>query len=78
MAALVVMEWVVRGRISFCADFTCSCVLQQNARMSSAQLLAPLMHLPPTMVLPGKRTVQKVLNGETEGIAVQNNKSGDE
>ncbi len=52
--------------------------MQQNARMASAQLLAPLTHLPPTMVLPGKATVQKVLNGDSEGVAVQNNKTGDE
>ncbi|ORY29563.1 chorismate synthase [Naematelia encephala] len=62
MAALVIMDMV----------------LQQNARTASASLLAPVTHLPPTMVLPGKDTVTKVVNGDAQGEVVQNNKSGDE
>jgi chorismate synthase len=53
-------------------------LMQQNARTTAASLLPALTHLPPTMVLPGKKTVEKVLNGEMSGEQVQNNKSGDE
>jgi len=61
MAALVIMD----------------CVLQQNARSAAASLLAPLTHLPPTMSLPGKQTVEKVLAGQS-GILSEENKVGDE
>ncbi|WRT65472.1 chorismate synthase [Kwoniella shivajii] len=61
MAAIVVMDMV----------------LQQHARKSVASLLPPLTHLPPTMVLPGKSTVQAVVNGEDVG-AVQSQKVGEE
>lgn len=58
-------------------DTPYSMVLQQNARSAAAALLPPLTHLPPTMVLPGKETVQKVLNGKQDAV-VQNQKSGEE
>ncbi|OCF58287.1 chorismate synthase [Kwoniella mangroviensis CBS 10435] len=61
MAAIVIMDMV----------------LQQNARKSAASLLPPLTHLPPTMVLPGKSTVQAVVNGKDVG-EVQNQKVGEE
>lgn len=47
-------------------------VMAQNARMASAALLAPLTHLPPTMVLPGKKGKKE------EGVKVQDNTVGDE
>jgi chorismate synthase len=53
-------------------------LLQQNARKSAASLLPPLTHLPPTMTLPGKKTVEQVLNGQSAGETVQNNKTGEE
>ncbi|WWC98923.1 chorismate synthase [Kwoniella sp. B9012] len=61
MAAIVIMDMV----------------LQQNARKSAASLLPALTHLPPTMVLPGKSTVQAVVNGKDVG-EVQNQKVGEE
>ncbi|WVQ94461.1 chorismate synthase [Kwoniella sp. CBS 9459] len=61
MAAIVIMDMV----------------LQQNARNAAASLLAPLTHLPPTMVLPGKSTVRAVVNGE-EVAEVQGQKPGEE
>ncbi|WWC60008.1 chorismate synthase [Kwoniella dejecticola CBS 10117] len=61
MAAIVIMDMV----------------LQQNARKATASLLPPLTHLPPTMVLPGKSTVQAVVNGKDVG-EVQNQKPGEE
>ncbi|WVW79776.1 chorismate synthase [Kwoniella bestiolae CBS 10118] len=61
MAAIVIMDMV----------------LQQNARKSTASLLPALTHLPPTMVLPGKSTVQAVVNGKDVG-EVQNQKIGEE
>ncbi|KAK6906960.1 chorismate synthase [Kwoniella mangroviensis CBS 8507] len=61
MAAIVIMDMV----------------LQQSARKSAASLLPPLTHLPPTMVLPGKSTVQAVVNGKDVG-EVQNQKVGEE
>ncbi|WWD16749.1 chorismate synthase [Kwoniella shandongensis] len=61
MAALVIMDMV----------------LQQNARQAAAALLPPLTHLPPTMVLPGKATVDKVIHGESVG-EVQGQKTGEE
>jgi len=53
-------------------------VLQQNARVTAASLLPALTHLPPTMVLPGKGTVQMVVNGDANGEMVQGQKSGEE
>ncbi|KAK8861348.1 chorismate synthase [Kwoniella newhampshirensis] len=61
MAALVIMDMV----------------MQQNARAAAAALLPPLTHLPPTMVLPGKATVDKVVHGESVG-EVQGQKAGEE
>jgi chorismate synthase len=55
----------------------CSMVMQQNARSAAAALLPRLTHLPPTMVLPGKDTVEKIRRGE-EVVQVQNQKSGEE
>jgi len=57
---------------------TCSMLMQQNARTTAAALLPPLTHLPPTMVLPGKEVVDKVVNGQGLGEKVQNNKTGEE
>lgn len=54
-----------------------SMVLQQNARLTAASLLPDLTHLPPTMVLPGKSTFQKVKEGQSVG-EVQNQKVGEE
>ncbi|GHJ85584.1 hypothetical protein NliqN6_1986 [Naganishia liquefaciens] len=48
MAAIVIMD----------------AVLQQNARMASAALLAPLTHLPPTMIIPKSKTVKQILKGD--------------
>jgi chorismate synthase len=45
MAALVLMDQV----------------LIQNARRTAASLLAPLQHLPPSMVMPPKKVVQKLV-----------------
>jgi len=53
-------------------------LMQQNARTTAASLLPRLTHLPPTMVLPGKDTVQKAANGDSQGEKVLNNISGDE
>ena len=53
-------------------------VLQQNARVTAASLLPALKHLPPTMVLPGKGTVRKVVNGDANGAVVQGQKTGEE
>ncbi|KIR96391.1 chorismate synthase [Cryptococcus deuterogattii 2001/935-1] len=61
MAALVIMDMV----------------LQQNARLTAASLLPDLTHLPPTMVLPGKGTIQKIKEGQSVG-EVQNQKVGEE
>jgi chorismate synthase len=52
-------------------------LMQQNARLMTASRLPALTHLPPTMTLPGKDTVEKILHGDSVG-QVQNNKSGDE
>ncbi|WVR04023.1 chorismate synthase [Kwoniella sp. DSM 27419] len=52
-------------------------LLQQNARTAAAALLPAPTHLPPTMVLPGKKTVEKVVNGE-QIAEVQSNKLGEE
>lgn len=47
--------------------------------MTAASRLAPLTHLPPTMVLPGKKQVQKVLNGEVDVVEKPaNSKVGEE
>ncbi|KAJ9102236.1 hypothetical protein QFC19_004780 [Naganishia cerealis] len=48
MAAIVIMD----------------AVLQQNSRAASAALLAPLTHLPPTMVIPSSKTVKQILEGD--------------
>ncbi len=53
-------------------------VLQQNARVTAASLLPKLTHLPPTMVIPAKGTVQKVVNGDANGEKVQGQKTGEE
>jgi chorismate synthase len=53
-------------------------VLQQNARRTAASLLPPLTHLPPSMVIPGKSTVQAVSSGKAQGEAVQDQKVGEE
>lgn len=45
-----------------------SAVLAQNARTAAAALLPPLTHLPPTMVIPGKKTVEAIERGETVGL----------
>jgi hypothetical protein len=45
-----------------------SAVLQQNARTAAAALLPPLTHLPPTMVIPGKKTVEAIAKGEKVGL----------
>lgn len=52
-------------------------VLQQNARLTAASLLPDVTHLPPTMVLPGKNTVQRIKEGQIAG-EVQNQKVGEE
>ncbi|KAK4684828.1 chorismate synthase, partial [Tremellales sp. Uapishka_1] len=53
-------------------------VLQQNARVAAASLLPALTHLPPTMVLPGKKTVQDILSGNVDDLQVQGQKAGEE
>lgn len=75
MSALVLMECVDLCIVGDTTDD--SMLMQQSARKSLASLLPPLTHLPPTMVLPGKKTVEKVLNGDLDG-QIQNNKTGDE
>jgi hypothetical protein len=55
------------GRLSFSPQLA-SAVLQQNARTAAAALLPPLTHLPPTMVIPGKKTVQAIVKGEKVGL----------
>lgn len=63
---------------SFCLLAPDSAVLQQQARQSAAALLAPLTHLPPTMVIPGKKTVNDVEKGKTTGVNIENNIIGEE
>ena len=53
-------------------------VLQQNARVTAAALLPSLSHLPPSMVIPAKKTVQKIINGDAELEQVQGQKMGEE
>ena len=87
MAALVLMECVspskhrqnTENKLTRQNVFPShSMLMQQNARVTAASLLPPLTHLPPTMVIPGKSTVQKIAKGEMDGELVQDNKPGDE
>lgn len=79
MAAIVIMEYVPPppppGGASQThpfshADPSCgSAVLQQNARKAAASLLAPLTHLPPTMVIPKSKTIKQILEGDLDAAA---------
>lgn len=52
--------------------------MQQNARTTAASLLPALTHLPPSMVMPPKDVVDKVVSGQGLDEKVQNNKTGEE